>query len=49
MYYLRYLRLFAESGVQHMLGFVCLSLVSCAPNVARFSGLSIFESSFGIL
>jgi hypothetical protein len=38
MSYLRYLSLFAHSGVQHIL---CLS--SCGvPKVVSFSGLSIF-------
>ena len=42
--YLRYLCLFAYSGVQHILCcvfcFVCLRLVSCVPKVASFSELS---------
>jgi hypothetical protein len=77
MSYLRYLSLFTNSGVQHMLCcwfcFVSLRLVcsmsqvsldypyliapsvfsnvylSCVPNVASFSGLSIFYCPFGIL
>ena len=44
---LHYLRLFAHSGVQHILCcvfcFVCLRPVSCVPNVVSFSGLSIFD------
>ena len=50
MFYLRYLCLFAYSGVQHILCDVflfCLSS-SCVPYVDSFSGLSIFDSPFGI-
>jgi hypothetical protein len=39
MSYLRYLCLFAYSGVQHTM--LCL-FSSCLPYVASFSGLSIF-------
>jgi len=74
---LRYLCLFAYSGVQHILCCVilrivypmlpvsldcpflittsvfsnvcCPRLVSCVPYVASFSGLSIYDYSFGIL
>jgi hypothetical protein len=46
MSYLRYLCLFAYSGVQHMLCcvfcFVSLRLVLCVPYVASFSGFSFF-------
>ena len=42
--YLRYLCLFTYSGVQH---FVLCFLFFCL--VAIFSGLSIFDCSFGIL
>jgi hypothetical protein len=45
MSYLRYLCLFAYSGVQHIL--CCVFL--CVPYVASFSGLSIFDCRFGIL
>jgi len=50
MSYLRYLRLFVHGGVQHMLcrAFVCFSS-SYVSYVASFSGLSIFDCSFGIL
>jgi hypothetical protein len=45
MPYLRYLCLFAYSGVQYIL---CLS--SCGvPNVVSFSGLSIFDCPFSFL
>jgi hypothetical protein len=54
--YLRYLCLFAYSGVQHILScgvfwgvflvFFCLRLVSCVPNVASFSALSILDCPF---
>ena len=41
----RYFNMFAHSGIQHIglwfLLFVCLCLVSCAPGVAGFSGLSV--------
>ena len=51
MSYLRYLCLFANSGVQHILCccccFVSLRLVSCVPNVASFSGLFILYCPFG--
>ena len=48
MSYLRYLCLFAQSGVQHTLYsvfscFVCFRLVFCVSNVDSLSGLSIFE------
>ena len=46
MSYLRYLCLLAYSGVQHIL-FCFVFLSSCAPNVASFSGLSIFDCPFG--
>ena len=52
MSYLCYLFLFAWGGVQHILCwvFVCFVFPSfCVPCVASFSGLSIFDSSFGIL
>ena len=49
MSYLRYLCLVTYSGVQHILHCVCLRLVSCVPNVASFSGLSIVDCPFGIL
>jgi hypothetical protein len=50
MIYLRYLCLFAHSGVQHILCCVLFSfLLPCAPYVASFSGLSIFDCPFGIL
>jgi hypothetical protein len=43
MFYLRYLSLFAHSGVQHILCcgfvFVCLHLMSYVPNVASFKNL----------
>ena len=45
MFYLRYLCLFAHSGVQHILywGFFCLVFsLSCVLYVASFYGLSIF-------
>jgi len=52
MSYLRYLCLIAYSGVQHILRFalyfVSFLLVSCAPNVASFSGLSILDCPFGV-
>ena len=43
MSYLRYLCLFAHSGVQHILCcvFVCFSS-SCVPYIASFSGLCSF-------
>jgi hypothetical protein len=49
MPYLRYLFLLAHSYVQHILCciFVLISS-SCVPNVASFSGLSIFNCPFGI-
>ena len=50
MSYLRYFCLFAYSGVQHLLCFfLCLRLVSCVPNVASFSGMSILDCPFGFL
>jgi hypothetical protein len=51
MSYLRYVCLFACDGVQHIVccGFFCLRLVSCVPNFASFSRLSIFDCPFGIL
>jgi hypothetical protein len=46
---------FGEVRVAHLLSFlccvfyfVCLRPVSCVPNVARFSGLSILDCSFGL-
>jgi len=45
MFYLRYLCLFAYSGVQHLLCCV-LVLVVFVLYVASFSGLSIFDSVF---
>ena len=48
MSYLRYLCLLAYSGVQHILCFVCLRLVSFVPNVVSFSGLSILDCHFSI-
>ena len=51
MFYLRYVRLFAHNGVQHILccvfWFVCLRLVSCGSNVASFPGLPIFDCLLG--
>ena len=47
MSYLRYLCLFAYSGVQHIVSNCYCS--SCAPYVASFSGLSFFDCPFGIL
>ena len=44
MSYLRYLCLFAYSGIQHVLCGVFSS--SCGPYVASFSGLSIFDCPF---
>jgi hypothetical protein len=46
MSYLRYLCLFAYSGVQHILCcvFALFSFVLCS-----FSGLSVFDGLFGIL
>jgi hypothetical protein len=44
---LRYMCLFAYSGVQHMLCFVFLCFV--VPYVTSFLGLSIFDCPFGIL
>ena len=44
MSYLRYLLLFAYSGVQHIVlcsCFVCLYLVCCVPSVASFPELSM--------
>jgi hypothetical protein len=51
MSYLRYLRLFVYSGVQHILCcvFVGFFLSSCVSYVSSFSGLSIFLLPFGIL
>ena len=46
MSYLRYLCLFAFSGVQYIV--LCFSS-SCVPYVASFSGLSNFDCPFGIL
>ena len=52
MSYLRYFCLLANSGVQHILCcdfcFVFRRLMSCVPNVASFSGLSIFDCPFSI-
>jgi len=46
MFYLRYLCLFADSGVQHnVLSFSS----SCVPYVASFFGLAIFDCPFDIL
>ena len=47
MSYLRYLRLFEDSGFQHI--FCCVLLSSCVPYATSFSGLSIFDCPFGIL
>jgi len=50
-----FLCLFSYSGVQHILCCVfcfcigCLRFVSCTPNVASFSGLSILDCLFGFL
>jgi hypothetical protein len=50
MSHLRYLCLFAHSGVQHILCCVLLCLsTSCVPNFASFSGLSYFDCLFGIV
>jgi hypothetical protein len=51
MSYLRYLCLFAYSGVQHISScvFVFFVFPSCVPYVASFSGLSIFHFPFDIL
>ena len=49
MFYLRYLCLFAESGVQRILCCVFLFCFSCVSNVVSFSGLSILDSPFGFL
>jgi len=50
--YLRCLCLFTYSGVKHNIVlcfcFVCLCLVSCVPNVATFSGLSIFVDMLNV-
>ena len=46
MSYLRYLCLFAHSGVQHIL---CCVTYSDVPCVASISGLFIFDCPFGIL
>jgi hypothetical protein len=48
---LRYLCLFAYSGVQHRLCcvFVYVLSLSSVPYVASFSGLSIFDYPFGVL
>ena len=45
MSYLRYVCLFARSGVQYILCciFVWFFFMSCVPYVANFSGLSIFD------
>jgi len=49
MSYLRYLCLFAYSGVQHILCCV-FGFISCVPYICcHFSGLSIFYCPFGIL
>jgi hypothetical protein len=45
--YLRYLCLFAHSGIQHIFCFLFSS--SCLPYAASFSGLSILYCPFGIL
>jgi len=47
MSYLGYLCLFADSGIQLMFCFYFAS--SCVPYVVGFSGLSMFDCSFGIL
>jgi DNA-directed RNA polymerase beta subunit len=50
-----YTSLMSYHGVQHILSCVfvfcsvCLRLVSCVPNVASFSGLSILDCFFGFL
>ena len=51
MCYIRYLLcLLADNGVQHKLCYVMFCLDSSSvPNIASFSGLSIFDCSFGIL
>jgi hypothetical protein len=53
MSYLRYLCLFAYSGIQHILHcVVCcvrVRLVSCVSNVASFCGLSILDCPFCFL
>ena len=50
MSYLRYLCLFAFSGVQYIvLCFCFVFLHSCVPYVASFSGLSNFDCPFGVL
>ena len=51
MSYLRQLCLFEHGGVQHIyvLCFCYVFLVSCAPYVASFSGLSSLHGPFGIL
>jgi len=50
MLYLRYLCLFAHSGVKHICAvfLFCLSS-SCVPYGSSFSGLSIFYCPFSIL
>jgi hypothetical protein len=50
MSYLRYLCLFAHSGVQHILRCdFSLFVFVFVPYVADFPGLPIFECHFGIL
>ena len=53
MSYLRYLCLFSNSGIQHILYcVVCCArvrLVTCVPNVASFCGLSILDCLFCFL
>ena len=53
MSYLRYLCLFAYSGIHHILCcVVCCArvrLLSCVPNVASFCGLSILDCPFCFL
>jgi hypothetical protein len=49
MSYLRYLCLFAHSGVQHILCCGFFSSSSCVPCVASFSGFFIFDGTFDIL
>jgi hypothetical protein len=48
MFYLRTVYLFAHSGALPIKCcvscFICLPLMSCIPNVANVSGLSIFDS-----
>ena len=48
MSYLRYLCLFGQGGVQHILFFALFFFVLCTVFV-NFSGLSIFDCLFGII